>query len=238
MRVVRSRLATVISLALILGPPVFAQQSSGSSSQQSNGAAAQAPSDDSNSFPEDVSRKAAKEKARQDKAADPDAPQSSGSDAAQNPKAPDNSASSDNPFPEETSRKAAADARAAGSDNSGSGVSSSSDYDDRASGHGRNAVVPNVSMSHIHDKDPAKEDVQVGTFYLQTGDYVGAYARFKEASTLHPENTDAIFGLAEAARKLKKNQEAIENYKLFLDVVDSGSKARDARKALASLSKP
>jgi tetratricopeptide (TPR) repeat protein len=230
MRVVRSRLATVISLALILGPPVFAQQSSGSSSQQSNGAAAQAPSDDSNSFPEDVSRKAAKEKARQDKAADPDAPQ--------NPKAPDNSASSDNPFPEETSRKAATDARAAGSDNSGSGVSSSSDYDDRASGHGRNAVVPNVSMSHIHDKDPAKEDVQVGTFYLQTGDYVGAYARFKEASTLHPENTDAIFGLAEAARKLKKNQEAIENYKLFLDVVDSGSKAHDARKALASLSKP
>lgn len=234
MRVVRSRrarLATAISLALILGPPMFAQQSSSSSSSSS---AAQAPSDDSNAFPEDVSRKAAndaaKDKARQDKSADPD--------ASRNPKAPDNSASSDNPFPEETSRKAAADAKAAGNEESGSGVSSSSDYDDRASGNGKNAVVPNVSMSHIHDKDPAKEDVQVGTFYLQMGDFVGAYARFKEASTLHPENTDAIFGLAEAARKLKKNQEAIENYKLFLDIVDSGSKARDARKALASLSKP
>jgi len=179
------------------------------------------PADDSNAFPEDVSRKAA-DKAQQQKKAE-----------SQPDRQPAQSGNGDNAFPEETSRKAADAAKAA---SEATGVSSSSDYADHVTGgHG---VEPNVAMSHIHSKDPTKEDVNVGTYYLQSGDYVGAYARFKEAATLHPENTDAMFGLAEAARHLKKTDEAIQNYRVFLDVVPSGSKAKEARKALASLDKP
>jgi tetratricopeptide (TPR) repeat protein len=227
--------------ALLLIPHLSAQQSSSNNSDQSS--TQQSPpqqnksnpsgsdpkvkrTSDPNAFPEDVSRQAEQQK----KAAEQAAPGQPSADPQQG--------SNSNAFPEETSRKAEAAAKSAADDSSSSsGVSSSSDYDDRVNG-GRKAFEPNVPMTHIHTRDQAKEDVYVGTFYLQSGDYVGAYNRFKEASTLHPENVDAMFGLAEAARHLKKNDEAMENYRLYLDVVPSGSKAKDARKALASLEKP
>jgi tetratricopeptide (TPR) repeat protein len=221
-----------VCAVMVLAVPSRAQQSSQNSNDktppaqtgtQPNADSTTKPAADDNAFPDDVSRRAAKA-AEQQKTSDQPVADSS----------PGNAGGDDNAFPEETSRKAAADAKVAASS---SGVSSSGDYNDRANA-GRNSIEPNAAMPHVHSKDPAKEDVYVGTYYLQSGDYPGAYARFKEASTLHPENTDAMFGLAEAARHLKKNDEAMENYRLFLDVVPSGSKAKDARKALASLEKP
>ena len=237
---------TRVTLALLLlgaSTAVYAQQSGSSdktppaqnqNQKQPGGDSTAPPPADSNAFPEAESEKAAKQ-AQQEK-----------KDAAQPPAASDQqqgnadgSGGDNNAFPEDASRKAAADAAKAkaaeGSSSSASGVSSSGDYD--TSVNGRNAITPNVSMSHIHGKDPLKEDVQVGTYYLQSGDYPGAYSRFKEATITHPESTDAMFGLAEAARHLHKNDEALSNYKLFLEIVPSGSKARDARKALASLEK-
>jgi tetratricopeptide (TPR) repeat protein len=241
-KLICAAVSAVLCTVLGLASPVRAQQSSSGSGQTppaqdnsnttppSSDPKAKPPADD-NAFPEDVSRKAAKEAEEQKK----DDGQTPAPDpASQDTQPPAKSGTDDNAFPEDVSRKAAADAKSAGSS---SGVSSSSDYNDRTNG-GRGSVQPNVPMTHIHGKDPAKEDVYVGTFYLQSGDFQGAYARFKEASTLHPENADAMFGLAEAARHLKKDDEAMENYRLFLDVVPSGSKAKEARKALASLEKP
>jgi tetratricopeptide (TPR) repeat protein len=248
----RSGLSTlVIHAVLAFGlfaptPPLTAQQSTSNSGQNSSpppqtkpAPSSNDPSDkptpDNNAFPEDVSRKAEQQKKAD--ASSPQAPPAKAPASDANGKTQSTQpGEDDNAFPEETSRKAA-DAAKAASDGSASGVSSSSDYDDRVDG-GREPFKPNVPMTHIHTKDVTKEDVYVGTFYLQSGDYVGAYARFKEASTLHPENVDAMFGLAEAARHLKKNDEAMENYRLYLDVVPNGSKAKDARKALASLEKP
>ncbi len=195
------------------------------------------PTADNNAFPEAESEKAAKQ-AQQEKQDKKEAAQAPPATDQQQGNA-DGSGGDNNAFPEDASRKAAADAAKAkaaeGNAGSASGVSSSSDYDTHV--NGRDAITPNVSMSHIHGKDPLKEDVQVGTYYLQSGNYPGAYSRFKEAATTHPESTDAMFGLAEAARHLHKNDEALSNYKLFLEVVPSGSKAKDARKALASLEK-
>ena len=211
------------------------QSQSGDQPKHQNRSDASAPrQSDSNAFPEAESERAAKraQQEKQDDAHSPPAPDSQQSSA-------DGSGGDNNAFPEDASRKAAADAaKAKAAENnasSSSGVSSSGDYD--TSVNGRNAITPNVSMSHIHNKDSLKEDVQVGSYYLQSGNFPGAYSRFKEASTLHPESTDAIFGLAEAARHLHKNDEALSNYQLFLDIVPSGAKAKDARKALASLEK-
>ena len=212
-------------------------QQTGGSSTSGQAQAPQAGADN-NSFPEDVSRKAAKDAAAQkkkDSETQPSAPQQGAS--------PEPSTSDSNPFPEDTSRKAADAAKAGESGSSdsekdaGSGVSSSGDYDRRTAGNGRTSVPTNVPMPHVQGKDPAKEDVSVGTYYLQSGDFRGAYQRFKEATQLAPENMDAVFGLAEAARHLKKLEEAKTNYELFLQVVTSGSKAKDARKAVASLEK-
>jgi tetratricopeptide (TPR) repeat protein len=235
-----------VCAVMVLAVPSRAQQSSHNSNDktppaqtgtQPNADSTTKPAADDNAFPDDVSRRAAKAAEQQKTSDQPVADSSPGNasdKSSQDSKPPGNAGGDDNAFPEETSRKAAADAKVAASS---SGVSSSGDYNDRANA-GRNSIEPNAAMPHVHSKDPAKEDVYVGTYYLQSGDYPGAYARFKEASTLHPENTDAMFGLAEAARHLKKNDEAMENYRLFLDVVPSGSKAKDARKALASLEKP
>ncbi len=200
----------------------------------------QPPANDENSFPEAVSRKAAKDTAAKKKT-DEQSP-----DAGQEPAAPAGNNDPGNAFPEETSEKAASRAKAAESGSSsdagadtggGTGTSSSGDYDRRMAGSGRATVPVNVPMPHVNGKDPVKEDLSVGTFYLQTGDFRGAYQRLHEASLLAPENTDVMFGLAEAARHLKKREEAMSNYQLYLQVVPNGSKAKDARKAIASLDK-
>ena len=229
----------------------MAQQSSSSNSAPQT----QSPPDD-NSFPSDVSHKAAadKKKAEQQAAKQSQDQQSADQQTGAKPapgtdqnQPPASSGSDDNAFPEDASRKAAAaraaDDKATKAAGDGSsdvptspGVSSSSDYDNRIGG-GRNAVPTNVPMPHVNGKDPVKEDLNVGGYYLESGNYAGAYLRFKDATTLAPENMDAIFGLAESARHLKRRDEALANYQLFLQVVPSGSKVKDARKAVASLEK-
>jgi tetratricopeptide (TPR) repeat protein len=180
-------------------------------SSDSSPANPQKPTTVDNPFPEAVSRDAAKA-----------ATGSSDSD----PASPKNPAAKDNPFPESVSRDAA---KAAGNDQSPAptgktdlplGVSSSlsSEPED---------VVANPAR--------AKEDAQVGGFYLKSGDYQGALLRYKDATTADPTNVDAIFGLAETQRMLKKNGEAARNYQLYLDIVPNGPKAKQALKALKAL---
>jgi len=88
---------------------------------------------------------------------------------------------------------------------------------------------------YVYSPKLAAQDVKVGGFYLDNGNFEGAYSRFKEATKVDPGNPDAVFGLAEAARGLKKNNEAADNYRIFLDAVPNGSKAKAAKKALAAL---
>ena len=171
-----------------------------------------ATSKDENAFPEAVSRQAA-EAATHD--TDDKAPQK-------------NSPTSDaNPFPEAVSRSAA---KAAAQD-SGSPP--------------RTDLPPGVSSSQSQDSvvdvpaiDPvrAKKDTEVGSYYLKTDDYQGALLRFRDATSADPTNVDAIFGMAEAQRGLGKKAEAARQYQLYLDIVPTGPKAKEARKALKSLS--
>jgi hypothetical protein len=54
---------------------------------------------------------------------------------------------------------------------------------------------------------------------------------------MDPANVDAIYGLAAAAAGLHHTDEALTNYKLYLQIAPDGNDAKSARKAIQSLSK-
>jgi len=99
----------------------------------------------------------------------------------------------------------------------------------------RESRISNGAGGYILNPTLAAQDVKIGGFYLNAGEYKGAYTRFKEATEVNPENADAVFGLAEAARGLKLKDEAADNYRMYLDAYPDGPKAKAARKALAQL---
>ncbi len=80
-----------------------------------------------------------------------------------------------------------------------------------------------------------KEDVDVGGFYLSVKNWKAAQARFSSAFALDGENPEAVWGLAEAERRLELYQESEEHYKLFLSYDPDGPHSREARKALDQL---
>jgi hypothetical protein len=155
---------------------------------------------------------------------------------------PKKSTADDNPFPEDVSQKAAA-ARATETGGKGqispdpTGESSSSDKTKGLDLEGeREGSLSNGAGGVVHDPQLAEHDVHVGEFYLNREDYQGAYERFKEATQADPTNADAVFYLAEAARRLNHKNEAVQNYQLYLSALPDGPKAKMARKALHELS--
>jgi tetratricopeptide (TPR) repeat protein len=211
-----------------------------------------------NPFPADVSKHAAQQ---EDQPADtPAAPDVNQPDSPQpdaNPQAaqkPGNAAAQENPFPEDVSKSAAAAAKsndAAGSSSSSSSSSSNPAGDAAGGDTDPNADLPRDTGRHRLKKPSesdiqsgslagagkAKDDVRIGRFYLSDGNYNGAYGRFSEASRLDPANLDAIYGLAEAAAGMHHTDEALTNYKLYLQIAPDGNDAKSARKAIRELSK-
>lgn len=167
---------------------------------------------------------------------------------------PRHSTAEDNPFPEDVSAKAAAASKDQGAgeekpaapDASGdapaanTGESSSREKLDKAD-HGdlpdeKNSRISNGAGGVIYNPKMAGDDVRVGEFYMNRGDYKGAYERFKEASQVDPGSAEAVFNLAQAARKMNRNDEAVQNYQIYLDALPNGPRAKDARKGLRDLS--
>jgi Flp pilus assembly protein TadD len=138
-----------------------------------------------------------------------------------------------NPFPEATSRKAE---DAANEDKSPEGSSSSHvDLKRLDAREGSESRISNGAGGFIHNPELAAKDDKVGKFYLENGDFKGAYDRYKEATEVAPEDANAVYGLAESARGLHRTEEAVNNYMIYLDAVPDGKKSKDARKALAAL---
>jgi tetratricopeptide (TPR) repeat protein len=163
-----------------------------------------------------------------------------GQNSAQQPK---KSTEEDNPFPEDISQKAAAEARARDAEAAKpapaaeSGESSSRDKQMEGLDleGDRDNRISDGAGGVIHDPKLAVDDVHVGQFYLNREDYKGAYARFKEATQADPENADAVFYLAEAARRMNHRDEAVQNYQLYLAALPDGPKSKEAHKALRDL---
>ncbi len=177
------------------------------------------------------------------------ADQSPAPDAQQAP-AKKPSTAADNPFPEDISEKAAAAAKAATAPNAPT-PNSAAPPEKQAQGSSSLDNTDKLGLDDpkrkqlklespdgagdVYDPKRATEDVRVGKFYLQTGYYKGAYDRFKDATVFDHENVEAVFWLAEAARKLNLAKEAEQNYQLYLAAVPDGPSAKAAKKALGEL---
>ena len=151
------------------------------------------------------------------------------------------STAQDNPFPEDISKKAAAAAKATADPDAPVPSAGSSSRDGLDKGDTGDSSRKKLKLEapeggdEPYDPKLAAEDIRVGGFYMKSGDYKGAYGRFKEAAAVNPEDPQAVWGLAEAAQKLNMQQEAAQNYQVYLDAFPDGPKAKAARKALAEL---
>ncbi len=259
--------AALLALSGVLAVPAIAQQSGtqdsgsgqASSSSQSKQQNQQKPpahknAAQENPFPSDVSKQAAQQQSQPADA--PSAPDAGQPDANRQPQKPGNTAAQENPFPEDVSKSAAAaknnDATGSSDTSSSSSSSSSNSGGDAASGDtDPNADLPrdtgrrrlkkpsesDIQSGSLAGVGKAEDDLRIGRFYLSDGNYNGAYGRFSEASRLDPTNADAIYGLAAAAAGLHHRDEALTNYKLYLQIAPDGSDAKSARKAIRELSK-
>lgn len=155
----------------------------------------------------------------------------------------------ENPFPEDVSQKAAeAEAVKQGKESAPPegnnakpqsdlppGESSSttrfSDLKDEDLGAGKDAgnLIPE------HDTQRAMKDDEVGKYYMDRGDWKGAYNRFKDAMAFEPKDAEAAFQLAETASKLKLTEEAVANYKRYLELDPDGPHVKPSLKALKTL---
>jgi Tfp pilus assembly protein PilF len=85
------------------------------------------------------------------------------------------------------------------------------------------------------DEREAK-DLEISHYYVTTGNFLGAYMRAKDAVATIPDDPLAHFAVAETAAGLKKTDEAISEYQLYLKLDPDGEKAKAAKRALALLS--
>lgn len=80
-----------------------------------------------------------------------------------------------------------------------------------------------------------EDDLKIGHYYFQTGDYAGATARYKDALAHDTDNPDAHYGLAQVFAKQNKSLEAIAQLQLYLQLAPDDDHTKDAQKMLAKL---
>ena len=81
-------------------------------------------------------------------------------------------------------------------------------------------------------RETAKDDINVGTYYLDNGNWQGALSRFQSALVLDPEEPDIYWGLAECERHLGDYAAARAHYLKVIEYDPGSRRAKDARKAL------
>jgi hypothetical protein len=79
------------------------------------------------------------------------------------------------------------------------------------------------------------EDLDIAHYYMESGDFKGAYLRSQDAVKTDPDDPGAHFLLAQMAQKLNKRDEAIAEYSACLKLDAPEKQAKEARKALAAL---
>lgn len=141
----------------------------------------------------------------------------------------------------------------AGSSGSSSSSSSSSSEPGYSSSNAGNAppspdepddttVPTKTRSSRTRPSQPVKtdaqrfaDDMEVAGFYQNSGNFMGAYMRAKDAVSISGDSPDARLALAEAARKLGKLDEAELNYKKCLELDPVPKTKRAAQAALKEM---
>lgn len=245
------RLIAIAGTALLLALPVVAQQQDNTapSQQQQSGTDTKDQQKkpekkksgaEANPFPQAQSEKAAQPKQEQEQDSNiPSAPEPS-AQKEQTPPAKKSSTADRNPFPQAESEKAARqEHQQTDQAPSAAGDPNYSSSQVRLKGM---EIAPDADEAPIQARSPlpydpklAKKDAQIGDFYLEAGNYKGAYDRFVEAVRSDPGNAEAVWGLAESAHHLQMNDVAIKNYRLYLAALPNGPHAKQIRRALMDM---
>ncbi len=143
------------------------------------------------------------------------------------------------PFPKEDSKLPPGSASSSSSDD-GAPASRPAKHGNAVDDDGEDdtpATPPHrTKLPKVEDLDQREaKDLEVARFYLSTGDYIGAYNRAKDAVDLYPDDAEAHFALAAAAQKLKKNDEAVAEFKSYLKLEPDGDHVKIAQRALAEI---
>ena len=85
------------------------------------------------------------------------------------------------------------------------------------------------------DEDRESEDLDIAKYYLSAGNPMASYLRAKDALKIKPTDPDAHFALAQAAQKLKKHDEAVSEFKAYLQLEPDGDHVKAVRQSLAEL---
>lgn len=248
------RASLLASFVFLLALPVAARPQD-SSSQQQTPPPAQAdkparPKKDQpkkgdkpdNTFPEAQSEAAAHQ---QDSGAAPDAPapkDTTPQQAAPQTK-PAPSTADQNPFPEEQSQKAAHEAPQM-DQSAPDSAPASPDNQEFSSSRVKGLDMPTTDETPPENLPPsplpfdsklAKKDANIGDYYMESGNWKGAYDRFLEANRSDPGNAEAVFGLGESAHHLHRDAEALRSFRLYLSALPNGPHAKEVHKALREM---
>jgi tetratricopeptide (TPR) repeat protein len=144
-------------------------------------------------------------------------------------------AAAQHPFPTQPTPKLPGD------DSSSSSSSGSPDSDadpdmpkPGTEGSSTHRKLPKVKRVQTDD-ERVDEDLYVAKFYMRDDNLPGAYLRAKDAVSIQPDYSAAHFALGEIAQKMKKKDEAIAEFQIYLKLDPEGEKAKAAQKALADL---
>lgn len=162
--------------------------------------------------------------------------------AANAPDAPSssvpNSAATDHPFPTTPPPRLPGDDSSSSSSSSSSGTDTDSPTDSLpppgTEGSSTRRKLPKVKRVQSDD-ERVDEDLTVAKFYMGDENFKGAYLRAKDAVKIQPDYSAAHFTLAQVAQKLKKNDEAIAEFKIYLKLDPTGERSKEAQRALDEL---
>ncbi len=101
-------------------------------------------------------------------------------------------------------------------------------------GHGKQQDNSDVEQT---PDQRLKEDLNVGSFYLDQKNFIAARARFAEAFQMNPEETRALWGLAVSEQHLQMYAQARQHYELYLSYGMDGREAKEAQRAIKEMPK-
>jgi tetratricopeptide (TPR) repeat protein len=107
-------------------------------------------------------------------------------------------------------------------------------HDEGSEGKSTRRKLPKVKKVQTDD-ERVDEDLSVARFYVNDENLEGAYLRAKDAVKIQPDYSEAHFVLAEVAQKLNKKDEAIAEFKTYLQLDPNGPRMKAAQKALDEL---
>lgn len=89
-----------------------------------------------------------------------------------------------------------------------------------------------AAPASANHQEGAREDEDIGSYYLGAKNWKAALSRYESALVLDPENPDVYWGLAEAERHMGNYASAKAHYQTVVAYDPDGRHARDARRIL------